>query len=127
MFLQDFTISSNFQPSSAAISLSLDHIATSAATKFDPIFRKIAPAGNLHDSLLGLLAFMVDLSHFRTRSSPLAAIQADNNRYRLFWAGNYVGGLWSADEVARAEAAAPQSIDELIGVLDRIARDPPRS
>lgn len=129
MLTQSFTISSNFQPPITAIALTLDHTPAAALGKIrSNIFRKITPAGNLHDSLLGLLSFMAEtLSHYRTRSSPLAAIAAEDGRYRLFFAGAYVGGLWSADEVKKAEAAAPQSFEELIGILDLIARDPPRS
>lgn len=59
--------------------------------------------------------------------TPLAAELAEDGRFRLFWCGQYVGGLWSAEEVAQAKAATPQSFDELITVLDRIARDPPQS
>lgn len=73
--------------------------------------------------LVGILPFkpMSVFANTQIKSTPLAIEPAEDGRFRLFWAGNYIGGFWSATEVAQVELATPQSMDELILVLDCVA------
>ena len=73
--------------------------------------------------LVGILPFkpMSAFANTQIKSTPLAIEPSEDGRFRLFWAEQYVGGLWSAAEIAQVELAAPQSFDQLILVLDCIA------
>lgn len=73
--------------------------------------------------LVGILRFkpMLTTANAHKKLMPLAIEPAEDGRFRLFWGSQYVGGLWSAKEVVWAKAAAPQSLEELILVLDCVA------